>query len=88
MTIRLKNPRTVVRTSDRFFQDEKRRLGTKLERELERNCPVDTGELRASIKRGKGDVLAYFTAIQGVVQNARGPHSGWIQQSERKALRR
>ena len=88
MTIRLKNPRRVIRHAEATFAEEKRRLSRELEKELEKQAPVETGQLKASIKRGKGNVLAHFDDIAGVVQNARGPHRGWIQRAERKVLNR
>lgn len=58
-----------------------------LVRELRAAAPTKTGALKGSIVAGRGRVLALFTELHGLVQDARGPHRGWIDRAQRKAAR-
>ena len=87
MTVRLKGGNQVVEGGLRTLAETKRELSRLAEKELQAEAPVDTGELRNSIRRGRGKVIVAFTALHGVVQNARGKHRGWIDKAMRRAIR-
>ena len=86
MSLRLKPRRSVVQGGIAELRDSRGALGDAMVREMRKAAPVDTGALKRSIKRGRGKVLVQFDRPYGLVQNVRGPHKGWIDRAEKKAL--
>lgn len=65
-----------------------RDLSRSAERELKAQAPVDTGALRNSIRRGRGNVLVIIGRGYGAVLNARGRHRRWADRAFDRALAR
>ena len=61
------------------FADGLRQTSEEVKRRLKRNAPVDTGALRASIE--VDDNLRLEMEEYGFINNAVGPHKGWIDRS-------
>lgn len=86
MTVRLKSGRQVVVGGIEELNETRRELGQMMADELRKGAPKDTGELRKSIKPGRGKRLVSFSAEHGVIIDAKGTHKGWIERLEKRAI--